>query len=53
MTAFGQAGKAGKIKPKTCKQMIAFYRSKATKKTARKAVRPKGRRKAAAKKRRR
>ncbi|HUU59291.1 MAG TPA: class II fructose-bisphosphate aldolase [Phycisphaerae bacterium] len=26
MTAFGQAGNAGKIKPVTCKQMIDFYR---------------------------
>ena len=26
MVAFGQAGNAGKIKPITCKQMIAFYR---------------------------
>ena len=25
MTAFGQAGNAGRIKPRTCKQMIAFY----------------------------
>ncbi len=25
MTAFGQAGYAGKIKPATCKQMVAFY----------------------------
>ncbi|HUT35690.1 MAG TPA: class II fructose-bisphosphate aldolase [Planctomycetota bacterium] len=25
MTAFGQAGNAGKIKPVTCKEMIAFY----------------------------
>jgi hypothetical protein len=29
MTAFGQAGHAGKIRPRTCKQMIAFYRQKA------------------------
>ncbi len=28
MTAFGQAGNAGKIKPKTCKQMIDFYKKK-------------------------
>jgi hypothetical protein len=26
MTAFGQAGNAGKIKPITCKQMIDFYK---------------------------
>ena len=26
MTAFGQAGNAGKVKPATCKQMVAFYR---------------------------
>ena len=26
MTAFGQAGNAGKIKPITCKQMVSFYR---------------------------
>jgi len=26
MTAFGQAGNAGKIKPVTCKEMIAFYK---------------------------
>ncbi|HOW72084.1 MAG TPA: fructose-bisphosphate aldolase class II [Phycisphaerae bacterium] len=25
MVAFGQAGQAGKIKPKTCKEMVAFY----------------------------
>jgi fructose-bisphosphate aldolase class II len=25
MTAFGQAGNAGKIKPVTCKEMVAFY----------------------------
>ncbi|HUW85052.1 MAG TPA: class II fructose-bisphosphate aldolase [Phycisphaerae bacterium] len=25
MTAFGQAGNAGKIKPVTCKQMVSFY----------------------------
>jgi len=25
MTAFGQAGNAGKIKPITCKQMVSFY----------------------------
>ena len=25
MTAFGQAGNAGKIKPASCKQMVAFY----------------------------
>jgi len=25
MTAFGQAGNAGKIKPKTCKDMVDFY----------------------------
>jgi len=28
MIAFGQAGNAGKIKPKTCKRMVAFYRKK-------------------------
>ena len=27
MTAFGQAGNAGKIKPVTCKQMVSFYQS--------------------------
>ena len=26
MVAFGQAGNAGKIKPKTCKEMVAFYK---------------------------
>jgi fructose-bisphosphate aldolase class II len=26
MIAFGQAGNAGKIKPVTCKEMVAFYR---------------------------
>ncbi len=26
MTAFGQAGNAGKIKPATCKEMVSFYR---------------------------
>ena len=26
MTAFGQAGNAGKIKPQTCKQMVDFYK---------------------------
>jgi len=26
MTAFGQAGNAGKIKPVTCKEMVAFYK---------------------------
>ena len=26
MTAFGQAGNAGKIKPKTCKEMVSFYK---------------------------
>jgi fructose-bisphosphate aldolase class II len=26
MTAFGQAGNAGKIKTKTCKEMVGFYR---------------------------
>ncbi len=26
MTAFGQAGNAGKIKPATCKQMVDFYK---------------------------
>jgi len=26
MTAFGQAGNAGKIKPITCKEMVAFYK---------------------------
>jgi fructose-bisphosphate aldolase class II len=26
MTAFGQAGNAGKIKPITCKQMVSFYK---------------------------
>jgi fructose-bisphosphate aldolase class II len=25
MVAFGQAGNAGKIKPKTCREMVAFY----------------------------
>jgi fructose-bisphosphate aldolase class II len=34
MTAFGQAGNAGKIKPITCKQMIAFYAPKPSKKLA-------------------
>jgi fructose-bisphosphate aldolase class II len=33
MTAFGQAGNAGKIRPKTCKQMIAFYKPKTAKPT--------------------
>jgi fructose-bisphosphate aldolase, class II len=28
MAAFGQAGNAGKIKPKTCKRMISFYKPK-------------------------
>ena len=28
MTAFGQAGNAGKIKPVTCKEMVEFYRNK-------------------------
>jgi len=28
MTAFGQAGHAGKIKPVTCKEMVAFYSKK-------------------------
>ena len=28
MTAFGQAGNAGKIKPCTCKEMVAFYKKK-------------------------
>jgi fructose-bisphosphate aldolase class II len=28
MVAFGQAGNAGKIKPKTCKELIAFYAKK-------------------------
>jgi fructose-bisphosphate aldolase class II len=28
MTAFGQAGNAGKIKPVTCKQMVKFYNKK-------------------------
>ena len=28
MVAFGQAGQAGKIKPVTCKQMVAFYQRK-------------------------
>jgi fructose-bisphosphate aldolase class II len=28
MVAFGQAGNAGKIKPKTCKEMVAFYTPK-------------------------
>ncbi|HUU21306.1 MAG TPA: class II fructose-bisphosphate aldolase, partial [Phycisphaerae bacterium] len=27
MIAFGQAGNAGKIKPKTCKEMVAFYKA--------------------------
>ena len=27
MTAFGQAGNAGKIKPRTCKDMVDFYKS--------------------------
>ena len=27
MVAFGQAGHAGKIKPKTCKEMVAFYKA--------------------------
>ena len=26
MTAFGQAGNAGKIKIKTCKEMVSFYK---------------------------
>ncbi len=39
MVAFGQAGNAGKIKPKTCAQMIAFYKP-ATVKKARKAAKP-------------
>ena len=46
MTAFGQAGNAGKIKVRTCKQMIAFYNPKTkpkarkvAKKPARKAAR--------------
>ncbi len=26
MTAFGQAGNAGKIKPNTCKEMVSFYK---------------------------
>jgi fructose-bisphosphate aldolase class II len=26
MTAFGQAGNAGKIKPVTCKEMVDFYK---------------------------
>ena len=26
MTSFGQAGNAGKIKPKTCKEMVDFYK---------------------------
>jgi fructose-bisphosphate aldolase class II len=57
MTAFGQAGNAGKIKPKTCKQMIAFYKAaspkKGAKKPARKAVKAKPRGRTRAKKRRR
>jgi len=28
MVAFGQAGNAGKIKPKTCKELVAFYKPK-------------------------
>ena len=28
MVAFGQAGNAGKIKPRTCKEMVAFYEKK-------------------------
>ncbi len=36
MTAFGQAGNAGKIRPKTCKQMIAFYKPKPAKKAVKK-----------------
>jgi len=47
MTAFGQAGNAGKIKIKTCKQMIAFYNPKPAKKAA------KGRKAAKGKKSRR
>ena len=30
MTAFGQAGSAGKIKPQTCKQMVDFYKQRPT-----------------------
>ena len=41
MTAFGQAGNAGKIRPKTCKQMIAFY--KPTRSVKRAAAKVKGR----------
>jgi hypothetical protein len=26
MVAFGQAGNAGKIKPVTCREMVAFYK---------------------------
>jgi len=28
MVAFGQAGNAGKIKPRTCKEMVDFYAGK-------------------------
>jgi hypothetical protein len=28
MIAFGQAGNAGKIKVRTCKEMVAFYSKK-------------------------
>jgi len=37
MTAFGQAGNAGKVPIKTCKQMVAFYFPAAAKKAAKKA----------------
>ena len=41
MTAFGQAGNAGKIRVRTCKQIIAFYSpQRSVKKLARKGVKP-------------
>jgi fructose-bisphosphate aldolase class II len=32
MVAFGQAGNAGKIKPRTCRQMVGFYKPKGARK---------------------
>jgi len=37
MVAFGQAGNAGKIKPKTCQEMVFFYQQLATRPAAEKA----------------
>jgi hypothetical protein len=34
MEAFGQAGHAGKIKPKTCHEMVVFYKDAARRKKA-------------------